>query len=536
MPVTLRFQSTGVVPGNARPAVVQGGTLTIGRAPENDLVLPDPDRQISKQHCVVEDRNGEVVVIDFSSNGTFLNYAKVPLGRVPTPLSDGDILTMGAFELLVSITAGAGPSRAGQMIADPLPDPLAGAVGPGLLPPLEEVALPVTAGGNLPPEAEEVDFLDSLLGPEGPKGPSGVSRPQLGDDGLLPPDGEDMSGLMDPSGAPDAPSAAPSAAASRYEHQEGLRDHFAAPQSLSSIPDDWDDLLEDPAPGAAPGGDQILPAPAVSAEVTALTRDPFAEAGDPPPPEAPDPEVQQAASAELAVSAPPDLPPVPEGLAGEDVSPAGALSAASPDPVPAASSEGDAGSAALLQAFLTGLGAPGLQIAPEEAAATMERLGRAMRAMITGLREVLMTRASIKQEFRIGQTVIAAGGNNPLKFSISPELAIEAMVRPTARGWLPADLSAEQALQDLKAHEVAMMTGMEAALKDLLRRLDPAVLEGRLEAQSGLGSFLKGRKARYWELYETLYAGIADQAENEFQELFAREFAQAYRDQLERLK
>jgi predicted component of type VI protein secretion system len=33
-----------------------------------------------------------------------------------------------------------------------------------------------------------------------------------------------------------------------------------------------------------------------------------------------------------------------------------------------------------------------------------------------------------------------------------------------------------------------------------------------------------------------MYAEIADQAENDFNELFAREFARAYQDQLERLK
>ncbi|VDC33328.1 hypothetical protein XINFAN_03776 [Pseudogemmobacter humi] len=166
----------------------------------------------------------------------------------------------------------------------------------------------------------------------------------------------------------------------------------------------------------------------------------------------------------------------------------------------------------------------------------MERLGRALRSMITGLREVLMTRASIKQEFRIGQTVIASGGNNPLKFSVSPEQAVEAMVRPGGPGWLPPDAAADQALQDLKAHEVAMLTGMEAALKHLLARLDPAGLETRLDTKGGFSGLLKGKKARYWEVYETLYAEIADQAENEFHELFAREFARAYREQLERLK
>src|SRR5690606_7269618 len=101
MAVTLRFQSTGAVPGNARPVSMRGGTLTVGRGPDNDLVLPDPDKVISKRHCAIEEQNGSFVLIDLSANGTFLNYDKMPVGQTPARLHDGDILTMGAYELLV---------------------------------------------------------------------------------------------------------------------------------------------------------------------------------------------------------------------------------------------------------------------------------------------------------------------------------------------------------------------------------------------------------------------------------------------------
>jgi type VI secretion system protein len=69
----------------------------------------------------------------------------------------------------------------------------------------------------------------------------------------------------------------------------------------------------------------------------------------------------------------------------------------------------------------------------------MTRMGHMMRLMIEGLREILMTRTSIKSEFRIDQTMISAGQNNPLKFSISAEQAIEAMVRPARKGYLTLD-------------------------------------------------------------------------------------------------
>ncbi|CAN0067513.1 unnamed protein product [Pylaiella littoralis] len=80
MAVTLKFQSSGMVPGSGAPVKMQGGSLTVGRGPANDLTLPDPDRLLSKNHFVVEDHNGKVVIVDFSTNGTFLNYSEGAFG------------------------------------------------------------------------------------------------------------------------------------------------------------------------------------------------------------------------------------------------------------------------------------------------------------------------------------------------------------------------------------------------------------------------------------------------------------------------
>ena len=80
MAVTLRFQSTGPVPGGARPVAMRGGSLTAGRAPDCDVVLPDPSRVVSSRHFAVEERDGAVVVVDLSTNGTYLNYARAPIG------------------------------------------------------------------------------------------------------------------------------------------------------------------------------------------------------------------------------------------------------------------------------------------------------------------------------------------------------------------------------------------------------------------------------------------------------------------------
>lgn len=511
MAVTLRFQSTGAIPGSGEPVTMNGPSLTIGRGDENDMVLPDPDRMISKRHCVVEDHNGNVVVVDISTNGTFLNYGKVPLGNVPTPLNDGDILSLGPYELLVDIASDRAADPMAN-IADPLADGPVSHGQAGAAPSISDL---------LDSPGDKGDFLDDLLGGrEPPQGPRGVQRETLGDDGLLPPLGDDEADILGP-----APDPGPTQGASDAMHNPAGQDHFhVAGSSSSVIPDDWDDDLlgtggpagddpfaappETPAPAAAPsaGSPAFIP------------EDEFLGDVAPPGQAAPVPD-----------DAPQTAPQAPPQSAPADPATPAAAAAASVQHSSGANDEAS-------RAFLRAAGAGDLTINDADLTPTMSRLGHVLRIMIHGMREILMTRTSIKSEFRIEQTMISAGGNNPLKFSISPEQAVEAMVKPSSKGYLDATDAAEQALKDIKAHEIAMVTGMEAALKGVLKRLDPAALEEKIETGGGLGNILKGKKARYWEVYEKMYAEISDQAENDFQELFSREFARAYKEQLERLK
>ncbi|UWQ81432.1 type VI secretion system-associated FHA domain protein TagH (plasmid) [Leisingera sp. S132] len=476
------------MPGDAAPVPMRGPSLTVGRGASCDLVLPDPDQMLSRNHCVIEDHNGNVVVVDLSSNGTFLNYSKIPLGRTPTPLNNGDVLCVGNYELVVEIRDDL--ADVGDMIAGPAAQGPAShgnaANAPDPLQLLEDAG----PGG---------DFLDDLLG-EGPKGPAQFS-PVDPIDELLPPLGEEEDPFFQK-----ASDGREGEGASLPNHNPTASDGFAAPAAQSSlIPDDWDDDF------LSGIGEPEVPAPQPDPQPV------------PPPREVPQPpaEVPPSAPPQEAPPAPPQEIPPPQDSGEKTVAPAAAApSEASQEAV---------------EAFLKGVGAD-VSLDPAEHASTMARMGRVMKTLVTGLREILMTRTSIKSEFRIEQTMISAGGNNPLKFSITPEQAVEAMVRPATRGYLSPETAAEEALRDIKAHEVAMVTGMEAALKGVLKRLDPKALEAQIEDKGGFTGLLRGKKARYWDVYEQLYAEISDQAENDFHDLFSREFARAYKDQLDRLK
>lgn len=81
---------------------VNGGT--IGRATDNDWVLPDPDRIVSGHHCRIEYRSGSYWLNDSSTNGVFVNSSRKPVSADgPVPLNDGDRLQIGDYEMVVSV-------------------------------------------------------------------------------------------------------------------------------------------------------------------------------------------------------------------------------------------------------------------------------------------------------------------------------------------------------------------------------------------------------------------------------------------------
>ena len=84
---------------------VHGGT--IGRGTDNAWILPDPERYLSGKHVRIDFRAGSYVLVDTSSNGTYVNGSQVPLGKYHDyVLKDGDYVRLGEYEMLVSIDKG----------------------------------------------------------------------------------------------------------------------------------------------------------------------------------------------------------------------------------------------------------------------------------------------------------------------------------------------------------------------------------------------------------------------------------------------
>lgn len=88
-----------------RATIVFGvGGGTIGRAADNDWVLPDPLRYVSSCHLRVHFRKGQWLLEDLSTNGAYVNDAERPIGKHGTHvLANGDMIRLGEYELLVAV-------------------------------------------------------------------------------------------------------------------------------------------------------------------------------------------------------------------------------------------------------------------------------------------------------------------------------------------------------------------------------------------------------------------------------------------------
>jgi type VI secretion system FHA domain protein len=184
-----------------------------------------------------------------------------------------------------------------------------------------------------------------------------------------------------------------------------------------------------------------------------------------------------------------------------------------------------------MAAFLRGAGLPDARLADPVAA--MEALGQAFRAFVTGLRNAMIARATIKAEFRIEQTMVRVRGNNPLKFAAGDDDALSALLGAGRHVDMTPVQAVTEALQDMRLHELATVAAMRAAVQGLIARLDPAALRQAAEAAGGLALVPSQRKARAWDAYEALYASTARALQDDFDTVFGMAFARAYEQALQ---
>jgi pSer/pThr/pTyr-binding forkhead associated (FHA) protein len=95
----LRVLDGGDAPPPAGEAFTLAEHMTLGRAADNTITLPDT--YASAYHARLDQHDGEWWLTDLDSrNGTRLN--DVPIGK-PVPLADGDVIGIGQMKLRLEI-------------------------------------------------------------------------------------------------------------------------------------------------------------------------------------------------------------------------------------------------------------------------------------------------------------------------------------------------------------------------------------------------------------------------------------------------
>jgi type VI secretion system FHA domain protein len=483
---------------------------TIGRGEHSTLVLPDPERYISRTHATIAFQAGGFVITDNGTKNPVLLNGR-PLGSGSQGrLGSGDRIKLGDYILEVALTASATPpagAGAAGISAPAKDDPLApfGGPAPGGSDPFADLLRPparptppieIEAGIARPPAPPvrpvaplPPDILDILRGPE----------PKI--DNLFDLQAPPRPDVLRSGAAPGNP-LVPSQPADSFDLRDvlGLADR---PVPRPTVPDHGPEIFTPYVPPAA-------------------RPNPVAEAASreaPPGPVPPD------------VSAVP--PPMPRGVSAplESVTPGGSLDPAQP---PAAS--GSPGDDALLRALLQGAGIGDARVralTPE----MMESIGQLLREAIQGTLDLLRARGLTKSEMGADVTMIMPLDNNPLKFSPTVGAALIHLLAPSMPGFMPPVRAMRGAYDDLRAHQVGFLAGMRAALDEVLARFAPDELEKRLSDPTVLDSVLPmSRRAKLWDLFVQRYGDVAGEAREDFNAAFGKAFRRAYDAQVRKLR
>ncbi|MEQ1529865.1 MAG: type VI secretion system-associated FHA domain protein [Methylococcales bacterium] len=88
----------------AMQLVIDRHGATIGRSDLNTLVLPDPEKFISRHHATITYEQGHYHLSDCSLSGIFIDTQKIPIRNESRLLSDGMLLRIGEYKISVIIS------------------------------------------------------------------------------------------------------------------------------------------------------------------------------------------------------------------------------------------------------------------------------------------------------------------------------------------------------------------------------------------------------------------------------------------------
>jgi FHA domain-containing protein/type VI secretion system protein len=193
--------------------------------------------------------------------------------------------------------------------------------------------------------------------------------------------------------------------------------------------------------------------------------------------------------------------------------------------------------AALLRAFLEGAGLGHLKATDYNGERFMHDSGALVRAAVEGIIGLLIARAEMRKEIHSeDRTMVTSRDNNPLRLMTDTNEALSYIFDPnTPEGaFLQPAEAVRDACSQLRAHEIALMAAMRAAIAGAIERFDPdKIEEGMLKSR---GRVMLGKKAALWDYFVAYQARLGRDVEDDFNRVFSREFLGTYTAQVDRLR
>ncbi|MDX8516658.1 type VI secretion system-associated FHA domain protein TagH [Mesorhizobium dulcispinae] len=459
------------------------GELVIGRSADAGWQIDDPDMFVSRAHCKISGGRDGYFVTDTSSSGLFIDDSDSPLGAGrSTRLQSGMRLRLGDYVLYVEVqpssqtSVGQVANQSAPSWSPPQPRPSPNIGGDDFF------SAKVQEEPRRPRPADLPDPFEQPVPGAYDRASNQRSSPAFDDpfslDPVATPQSNDDAGAgrSDPFGFGDMPSRGNTAESA--PKPAGFDDDFgfgpaAAPVSANA---------------AQPAGHGERPA---EKQQAAHPWDMPAHAAEPPPS--------------------PRRAPAPKQSRASQPAP---------------------GDMALRAAFLRGMGVEEADFPGRDPIAEMEKFGREYRLMLDGLMQLLRKRAEEKGSARVAQTMVGASEVNPLKFLPTVEDVIVTIISERSPGFLSGEAAISDAVKDLAQHHVRAWRGVQAALRRMIDRFDPAAIEEELKSNSAIGNLLSGgRNAKLWELYQKRHRDIAQSAESSFLGEIGADFRDAYEEE-----
>ncbi|ELV2795700.1 type VI secretion system-associated FHA domain protein TagH [Enterobacter sp. BNK-18] len=577
----MRFTIISTKPGHQPPQsscdfYAPGGT--IGRGTDNNLVLPDNDRTISRLQAIVHvDAQGECRVTNRGSvTRVVLNDIPLERGR-QVELQDGDILGIDDYRIEVTelihdtqpvsrmaatMQQQARPAAAPAAAPQPKPASAAprGKAEPTAVPSeiwdslMQEFSISdsISSSRAKPQPAASHDPFSQPVAPErnaeDPLAMFNDSDPKLerknvdpdtlfSDEALF--KKESIFDDVTPSTLVPPNEAKP---AQPQEEQTDELDPLALFGGSASAPaarnDDPLGLM-----GGAPltHPDEIVGDKPEAVVEPELTPEPQAEQEEDvlaaSPLFAPEPQVPPRAEEEEPAR--PDYAgftmPTPQAVARSNAqAPKGRLRI---DPVKNAASpaahngeKGEVLQGELLEALLEGMGLSEMQPVPQFDRENMRQLGQILGMFSQGTVALLSSRSILKRGVKADMTMVLDDANNPFKLLPTGKTVLIQMFGTPMPGFMPPTKSVRDALIDLQAHQLGMISGIRAIIAAMLQSFNPEQLEEQAK-QNGMTSRLAlpgSRKAALWDYFVRSYGETAGEIEDDFHTLFGEAFLHAY--------